>query len=277
MLLAGCMLTGILIYLFSPQSDTSTLNNIPPNMKKEMYPDIIQFKENLISDMRRTTQTEAVVLRSKLADAMPKGYVSCLGRVTWQLPGEEWPVDAEGKRLDPLVTIFMPDLPGVPEPLRKMALVTIFAPADAWAADMNEEPQLGCVIRVYPSLEGLVPCHYVSEEVKTCILTPESVENDMPISPGIGGGYEWWPKFREAEELCGIDYRDEVCDAVYETHKIGGYPSFGQDPPKFPDGFVFVFQISHELEAGLVIGDCGRYYFYYNAEKNEWLVYADFC
>ncbi len=277
-LLAGCFLTGILIYLFAPAGDTpsSAAPTTTPASKKEMTPELIQFKKDLIRDMRRTTQTNAVILRSTLCDTLPEGHVSCLGRVTWQLPGEEWPVDAQGKRLEPLATIFVPDLLGVPEPLRKMALITIFAPTDAWAEDMNEKPQLGCVIRVYPTLEGLVPCSYVSEEVKTCLLTPEAVANDMPIYPGIGGGDEWWPEFRDMEELCDIDYREEVCEVVYDSHKIGGYPSFLQDPPKFPAGFAFSLQITYEPDAGLLIGDCGNYYFYYNAEKNEWRVYADF-
>ena len=280
-LLAGCFLTGILIYLYAPEKDTprqadAAAAPTTSDIKKEMTPDIMQFRENLIRDMRRTTQTKAVILRSKLTDNLPEGNVSCLGRVTRQLPGEEWPVDAQGKRLEPLATIYVPDFPGVPEPLRKMALITIFAPSEAWAENMEEKPQLGCVIRAYPTLEGLEPCDYVSEEVKTCLLTPEAVENDMPIYPGIGGGYEWWPKFRDAEALLDIDYREDVCDAVYETHKIGGYPSFLQDPPMFPAGFAFALQITCELDAGLLIGDCGNYYFYYNAEKNEWRVYADF-
>ena len=280
-LLAGCFLTGILIYLYAPEKDTprqadAAAAPTTSDIKKEMTPDIMQFRENLIRDMRRTTQTKAVILRSKLTDNLPEGNASCLGRVTRQLPGEEWPVDAQGKRLEPLATIYVPDFPGVPEPLRKMALITIFAPSEAWAENMEEKPQLGCVIRAYPTLEGLEPCDYVSEEVKTCLLTPEAVENDMPIYPGIGGGYEWWPKFRDAEALLDIDYREDVCDAVYETHKIGGYPSFLQDPPMFPAGFAFALQITCELDAGLLIGDCGNYYFYYNAEKNEWRVYADF-
>lgn len=280
-LLAGCFLTGILIYLYAPEKDTprqadAAAAPTTSDIKKEMTPDIMQFRENLIRDMRRTTQTKAVILRSKLTDNLPEGNASCLGRVTRQLPGEEWPVDALGKRLEPLATIYVPDFPGVPEPLRKMALITIFAPSEAWAENMEEKPQLGCVIRAYPTLEGLEPCDYVSEEVKTCLLTPEAVENDMPIYPGIGGGYEWWPKFRDAEALLDIDYREDVCDAVYETHKIGGYPSFLQDPPMFPAGFAFALQITCELDAGLLIGDCGNYYFYYNAEKNEWRVYADF-
>ena len=34
-------------------------------------------------------------------------------------------------------------------------------------------------------------------------------------------------------------------------------------------------QISSDDNAGLEIGDCGSYYFYYNPETNDWRVYSD--
>lgn len=77
-------------------------------------------------EWRAKWRRDAVILRSTPATELPEGKVSCLGRVTWQLPGEEQPVDAEGKPLDPLATIFVSDLPGVPKALRKVALITVF-------------------------------------------------------------------------------------------------------------------------------------------------------
>ena len=97
-------------------------------------------QESAITELRSKLGQAAVVLRSRPASGPIEGHVSCLGRVTWQLPGEERPVDAEGKPLDPLATLFVPDLPGVPEALRKVALITIFAPEEAWASDPDEEP-----------------------------------------------------------------------------------------------------------------------------------------
>ncbi|MBQ5665968.1 MAG: hypothetical protein IIV41_08925, partial [Akkermansia sp.] len=103
-----------------------------------------------IDDLRQALQKPAVILRSSLLTTeMPAGHVSCLGRVTWQQPGEEWPVDAAGNRLEPMATLFVPDLPGVPAELSKVALITIFANEDAWAENPEEKPQLGCVIRTY--------------------------------------------------------------------------------------------------------------------------------
>lgn len=33
--------------------------------------------------------------------------------------------------------------------------------------------------------------------------------------------------------------------------------------------------MQERLDAGLEIGDCGSYYFYYNPETNDWRVYSD--
>ena len=63
--------------------------------------------------------------------------------------------------------------------------------------------------------------------------------------------------------------------AIYETHKIGGYPTFAQGAPEIPEGYDFVMQINYDDDAELYIGDCGSYYFYYNAEKNDWRAYAN--
>ena len=250
-----------------------------------------------IRELRGKLPKETVILRSSPAAEMPEGHVSCLGRVTWQLPGEGWPVDAEGQRLEPLATIFIPEAPGVPEALANVALITIFAAEEAWAEDMEEKPQLGCVIRTYSTLEGLEPCNYVSTTFKTCILSPEAVANDMPKWPDCGGDEATWDAIFNLEKKYQIDYHEDICDAVYETrikeefptsfaaqpdkravyetHKIGGYPTYAQDNPEMPKEYPFVLQINFDFDAALHIDDCGSYYLYYNAEKNDWRVYAD--
>lgn len=249
-----------------------------------------------ISDLRNTLRKDAIVLRSSLAAELPEGTRSCLGRVTWQLPGEKQPVDAEGKLLKPFATIFVPNLPGVPAALRNVALITVFAPEEAWSENPEKQPQLGCVIRTYSTLDGLVPCNYVSDELKTCVLTPEAVTNDMPKWPDCGGSEAVWDAIGNLEKKYKVDYREDICTiyetrikekfppdfrsdgdkcAVYETHKIGGYPTYAQDPIEIPEDYPFVMQINSDFDAGLYIADCGSYYFYYNAEKNDWRVCAD--
>lgn len=253
--------------------------------------------EATVRELRAKLRSNAVILRSTPATELPEGRVSCLGRVTWQLPGETQPVDAEGKPLKPFATIFVPDLPGVPVALSKVALITVFAPEEAWSNNPEEHPQQGCVIRTYPTLDGLVSCNYVSDELKTCLLTPEAVTNDMPQWPASGGDDATWDAVRALEKKYKLDYHKDVCGAVYatyrkqefpsvfdaetdkcavyETHKIGGYPACVQDPIKIPEDYPFVMQINTDFDANLYIADCGVYYFHYNAEKNDWRVYAD--
>lgn len=249
-----------------------------------------------IDNLRQSLQKPAVILRSTPAPGKPEGYVSCLGRVTWQLPGEECPVDADGNRMEPLATLFVPKLAGVPIELHNVALITIFATEEAWSEAPEEKPQLGCVIRTYPTLEGLVPCDYVSGIWKTCILTPEVVKHDMPQWSDCGGTDEEWDIIRALEKKHKIDYHKNICDtvyesihkadfpqsfsaddsihAVYETHKIGGYPTYIQDNEE-PENYTYVMQITYDSDAGLEFADCGCYYFYYNAEKNDWRVLFD--
>ena len=217
-------------------------------------------KKKVIAELRRRLKKPA----SKPTTAPPVGYVSCLGCVTWQLPGETQPKDDEGNPLVPLATIFVPSSPDVPEALKGTALVTVFAPEDAWVVNPVGEPRLGCVIRAYPTLEGLVPCRYTAQSLTPCILTPRTVDDDMPCYPGLGGGDEVLPLLRSAVKEFGINYYDDVRETNYEQHKIGGYPAFCQDPPNFPPGFSFAFQISYDDAARLSILDCCRYYFYYN-------------
>ncbi len=232
-------------------------------------------KKEVIAKLRRSLQKPAIVFRSKPATTPPAGYVSCLGCVTWQLPGETQPKDDEGNPLVPLATIFVPSSPDVPEALKGTALVTVFAPEDAWVVNPVGEPRLGYVIRAYPTLEGLVPCRYTAQNITPCILTPRTVDDDMPFYPGLGGGDEVLPLLRSAVKEFGINYYDDVRETNYEQHKIGGYPAFCQDPPDFPPGFSFAFQISYDDAAGLSIVDCGRYYFYYNPKTKSWVVCAD--
>ena len=226
-------------------------------------------------ELRQRWSRKAVILRSRKETQEPGGLQSFLGRVTRQLPGEERPLDTEGNPLNPLATIFLRDLPNIPPPLEGLALITIFAPQDAWAMDPDEEPTLGCVIRSYANVEGLEPCDYISEELEPCLLTPEPVSNDMPMWPDCGGSDELWNEVCEFEIHRKLDYRSDICEADYETHKLGGYPTYAQGEPDIPDDYAYVMQICSDDNAGLEIADCGRYYFYYNPSTHDWRVYSD--
>lgn len=228
-----------------------------------------------VSDIRRKLRRRAVIFHAEKANPAPGGYACRLGQVAWQRPGETWPTDAAGKPLLPLATLFVKDLPAVPESLKKWALITIFAPQDTLSSEESDKPQAGCIIRTYPDTEGLIPCDYAAFEFTPCLLTPKLVKNDMPKFPDCGGSDEIWDHIREAERVLGVDYQDDISEADYQIHKIGGYPTYIQDAPELPGGYAFVLQICTDTTAGFSIGDGGNYYFFYNSRKNDWRVHVD--
>lgn len=225
-------------------------------------------------EIRRKLRRKAVVLRSEAAELGADAPLSRLGCVTRQLPGESCPTDAEGNPLEPLATIFLRDLPYLPSSLKKLALITVFAPPNAWASG-EEDARLGCVIRAYSITENLEVCDYRATGLTPCILTPEPVSNDMPAWQACGGSDELWEQIEALEAAHDLDYWENICDTAHETHKIGGYPTYAQEAPQQPAGYSFVLQISSDDAAGLSIGDCGSYYFFYNPRRNDWRVHAD--
>ncbi len=228
-----------------------------------------------VSDIRRRLRRKAVIFRSALGEQAAAANTSWLGRVTRRVPGEEWPEDANGHPLVPLATLFLQGLPVLPPTLKKLTVITIFAPQDTWGEDVVDTPQMGCVIRSYADTDELETCDYAATEFMPCMLTPEPVSNDMPKFPDCGGSDELWDNIEKVEQAKGLDYLENILEADYQTHKIGGYPTYVQGAPDIPRGYAFVFQICSDKTAGFYIGDCGNYYFYYNARKNDWIVHAD--
>lgn len=224
--------------------------------------------------IRRKLRRKAIVLRAEATEQGADAPLSRLGCVTRQLPGESCPTDAEENPLEPLATIFLRDLPHLPSSLKKLALITVFAPRDAWASGA-EDARLGCVIRAYSTTENLEVCDYRATGLTPCILTPEPVSNDMPAWQACGGSDELWEQIGALEAAHDLDYRENICDTAHETHKIGGYPTYAQEAPQQPAGYSFVLQICSDDAAGLSIGDCGSYYFFYNPRRNDWRVHAD--
>lgn len=78
----------------------------------------------------------------------------------------------------------------------------------------------------------------------------------------------------ESEE--GVEYYDEIVEEIYSTHIVGGYPSFIQGGISFGEEYPFVFQISSDEKAQFNIVDNGSFYFYFNQEKQDWIIYCDF-
>lgn len=228
-----------------------------------------------VKEIRRKLCRKAIVLRSAPSKAPTQEHESSLGRVTRQLPGEAWPTDANGHKLLPLATLYLRELPALPVALKKVAVVSIYAPLNIAEQDEERDTRLGFVIRAYADTAGLEPCNHTAPPLTPCLLTPEPIKNDMPRDPNCGGTEELWDNIDETERALELDYREDIMEADYEVHKIGGYPTYTQEEPEIPGGYTFVLQLCTDTAAGLSIGDNGNYYFYYNSRKKDWLVHTD--
>lgn len=230
-----------------------------------------------VKEIRRKLRRKAIVLHSSPVTAPAQELESCLGGVTRQRPGEDWPTDAAGNKLVPLATLCLTGLPALPAALKKVAFITIYAPVNVEMQAGEEITNLGFVLRTYADTADLVPCNHTTQQLTPCLLTPELVKNDMPKNPNCGGNEKLWDNIDETERALELAYWEDIMEADYEVHKIGGYPTYAQEEPEIPGGYSFVLQICTDTTAGLSIWDDGNYYFYYNSRKKAWLVHTDSC
>ncbi|WP_264737406.1 YwqG family protein [Cytobacillus firmus] len=132
-------------------------------------------------------------------------------------------------------------------------------------------------INCYTKLDELQKKNEQSTKIKPFPLTPLFIDNDTPSwedSNNISLEIENEILRLELEE--GIEYFEDIVEKIYSTHKVGGYPSFTQGGVSFGEDYPFVFQISSDEKAHFNIVDSGSFYFFYNLEKQDWIVYCDF-
>lgn len=172
---------------------------------------------------------------------------SWIGAVCWQ---EEEDKDLFSKdNFEPLAMIFLENLPFVPESVSNIKLINVFMSEEIWnATDIDIEKYF--IIRTYNNLSDLVQCDYTNNNIKAFPLFPKLIEDDTSMDNSDGN--------------------------KYYNHKVGGYETFCQEPIVTADGYEFIFQITSDEKAGLNIVDGGNFYFYYNKEKDDWIVNYDF-
>lgn len=81
-------------------------------------------------------------------------------------------------------TLFLKDLPYIPDALQGMKLITVFMAEDIYNHLRFVEDYF--CIRVYENLDELVVCDWKSEIMKAFPLVPQLVENDYPTWDGGG-------------------------------------------------------------------------------------------
>lgn len=112
--------------------------------------------------------------------------------------------------------------------------------------------------------------------MKSFPLKPILVENDTPAWDSGDIEPEIQDEILRLELESDIEYYDDIVENIYPMHKVGGYPSYTQSGVSYGEDYPFVFQISSDAKAQFNIVDSGSFYFFYNQDKQDWIVYCDF-
>ena len=200
---------------------------------------------------------------------------SWIGRVFAYHEDEEIPTDEKGHLMLPLLQVYLPTLPFVPDQLKDTKLITVFISAEL--PDYLEESGKDWVIREYKSTEEVVIKDLRNPDsfLEPFPLKPEAVTGDCPLWDGGGLDWDTESEIVALERAGVIESYFDFTKHHYET-KLGGYPSFCQPGVDFGEGFEFVFQVSTDSKANLNVVDNGSLMFSKNSETGIWRVYYDF-
>ncbi|KGA84048.1 hypothetical protein KQ41_04465 [Lysinibacillus fusiformis] len=196
---------------------------------------------------------------------------SWIGYVGWSLLEEDRPSDFQ-----PLATLFLKDLPYVPQALQPFQLVTLFVHENIFDHLMEDDLSTYFEIRVYTTLENLVQRDWQHDRIRAFPLQAKHIHNDYPVWDGGGIPAQIEEDILRLEHEEGLNYFDDILEDLYPQHKIGGYPTFCQSGYEFGEDTPFVFQIASDAKAQLNIVDNGNFYFFYNPTEQTWRAYCDF-
>jgi len=199
---------------------------------------------------------------------------SWIGRVGWKTSGEELPEDQGGEPMVPVMTLFIKNLPSVPETMKHIELITVFISVTAIEECILEEGDF-CV-RTYDSLEALESCDWQTDYIKAFPLIPKSIEEDYPAWDSDDIPESIRNRILELENAGEIDYFEDIADDDDKCfHKIGGYPSYIQSGITW-ENYEFIFQIASDEKANFYFGDAGNIYFFYDKDEDRWGAHYDY-
>nr|WP_145156598.1 DUF1963 domain-containing protein [Paenibacillus terrae] len=198
-----------------------------------------------------------------------------IGQVNLALPDEELPVDVDGEAMAPILQLYLPALPYVPDELKETELLTVFLSPNV--LDHDDMSGYMC-IREYSDTGKLVLKNFgpAFMSIKPFPLFPELRQDDSLQwdSDDIPEAYR--QEILRLEELEGLNYFEDIAGEIYRVHKLGGYAAFTQPGIDFGDGYAFVLQIASDAKAGLNIVDDGNFYFAKHKKDGTWCGYFDF-
>ncbi|MDP1509290.1 DUF1963 domain-containing protein [Paenibacillus ottowii] len=229
---------------------------------------------NSIEKLRTILKRKATIFHTGGRRPLDSLEQSWIGRVTVALPAEEQPIDVQGNAMAPIMQLYLPAMPFVPQAMRDVKLLTVFLSPDV----LDHEDMEGYMcIREYTSVEDLVEKDFgpAFMHIKAFPLFPELLENDYPVWDGEDIPEEYGDAINNMDEE-EPDYFEDIVEGIHVVHKIGGYPSFIQSGIDFGEGCEFVFQIASDAKAGLNIVDGGCFYFAKHQNEGAWRGYFDF-
>lgn len=195
---------------------------------------------------------------------------SWIGKVLWGIHGDI-PSD-----YDPICTLFLNDLPYLPKELKSYQLITIYMNFDVFNNLNNDNLVSYFRINCFTNLDEIQKINEQSTKIKPFPLKPVFIENDTPVWDSDDIDPKIQDEILRLEFEDSIEYYDDIVENIYSMHKFGGYPSFTQSGISFGEDYPFAFQISSDNKAQFNIVDNGSFYFFYNQEKHDWIVYCDF-
>ncbi len=225
-----------------------------------------------LDELKKRLMRKAVIFQTGGFQPTNEIGESWIGAVKWKMSTDELPKDKDGEEMMPLASLFTGCLDYVPEQIAGVKLCNVFVSKSyqEHLLDLNGY----YLIRTYDSVDGLVPCDWECEGLKSFPLKPDLVEDDYPQWDG-GMNPDLEDAVIELENSEGIDYYDDIHTKNYSMHKVGGYPAYIQSG-NWDKRYEFIFQISSDDKVGLNIVDSGSFYFFYSKELDRWDIQCDF-
>ena len=224
-----------------------------------------------ISQIKNALFKQATIFKTGGVRPTEEMGESWIGKVLWGTEKGNVP-----SHFEPLSTLFLKNLPYVPKELERYQLITIYMDDNVFNHLNQENLASFFHIHCYTTLDELQRIDEQSTKIRPFPLIPSLIENDAPAWDSDDLEPEIEDAILHLETEDEMEYYDDIVETIYSMHKVGGYASYTQSGVSFGEEYPFVFQISSDEKARFNIVDSGSFYFFYNQEKQDWIVHCNF-